>query len=277
MSATGSGGGNFRKRKLEKIKFCLTLLGNLVDDFQLRKSVPNNVVESSKVKQYLNRIEEGDSGQRPACIKMILCDSEADILTPAAQDLLRNDFNVESIYISEASSLSVDRIVTLHGRLSCVSRCALYISFMMNSGANNILKIEPFTLKSQNYQLCVLIEVDDQTIGAVFDDFTSGFIDWSQYERNSGLKIMKLRGDFLSLYKTLCSIFGRFLYQRYISDDRIVTLPVINLHDGDSLKVRSDKDNQKCDEENSNVLKLIYQTSYLKCSKPSVSNQGDGP
>lgn len=257
MYTQASGNRNFRKRRQDQAIQNQSSTGYLVDDKLLPSSVANNVAESTKVKQYLNRLSTADE-KISSCIKIILCDSEAAELSSEELEVLQKDFEVESIYISECNPLSVDRILTLHGYLDCILRCAIYISFLVRSKANNILKIEPFTLKSQNYWIDALLETDDLSIAKLRNKLPENSLDICQYEKNSGLKLARFTGDFSSMFKSLTITFKSLNYRAYKSDEDIDILRIINVQDSESLHPRLEKEQQKFHENNSKILSFVY-------------------
>ncbi|GEQ66510.1 hypothetical protein JCM33374_g173 [Metschnikowia sp. JCM 33374] len=258
MYAQSLGSRSFRKRKQEQANSDLDRSDKLVEDTPISRPSANNVAESSKVKQYLDRLNANSHEKHSACIKIVLCDSEAEKLDLKEQETLQEQFKVESINLSESTPLSVDRIVTIHGELADISRCAVYISFLMRSNANNILKTEAYTLKSQNYQLNVLVEADDLSVINIVRGSVQNSIDMSQYERNIGLQLVNLNGDFSSIFKNLIFIFKSFVYKKYASDDDIEILPIINVHDGESLHTQS-----RPDKNNISILNFVYKVSHL--------------
>lgn len=226
-----------------------------------------NVVDEAKVKQYIHKLQVEDNQNVSSCIKVVISDSEADYFTAEAQEELQNEFGISSFSISEKSPLNVDRIVTVYGNLKQTLGVVTFIAFLLNSKINNFVKVEPFTLKSQNYHVNVLVECSSLKMDKLATRFPSLAIDYSIYNLNRNLHTATLRGDFTSLFNSLVYIYLRYSYDTYAVDSNIKLLSVIGVHVGDNLYHKSDKQKQAQAETKNNVLKFIYSNSFLENNK----------
>lgn len=222
----------------------------------------NIVVDPIKVKQYLQKLLVPEDQNVASCIKLVMCDSETDYFTAEVQDELRQDFGISSVSISDKTPLNVDRIVTVYGNLKQTLGVAVYLAFLLNSKINNFAKVEPFTLKSQNYHLDVLVECTPLEMDRLATRFPSLAIDYSIYNLNRNLHTATLSGDFLSLFNSLVYLFLRYAYEEYSVDANIELLNIIGVHEGDNLAT-TDKEKQTKAQNQDRVLDFIYSHSYL--------------
>lgn len=222
----------------------------------------NLVVEPAKVKQYLQKLQVPEDQNVASCTKIVMCDSEIDYFTSDIQEELQRDFGISSFSISDKSPLNVDRIVTVYGTLQQTLSVAIYLAYLLNSKLNNFVQVEPFTLKSHNYHLDVLVEATPLEMDNLAARFPVQAIDYSIYNLNRNLHTATLSGDFLSLFNSLVYIFLRFSYNVYNVDANIKLLDVISVHEGDKLG-NTDDEKQKKSENQNRVLSFIYSQSYL--------------
>lgn len=222
----------------------------------------NLVVEPAKVKQYLQKLQVPEDQNVASCTKIVMCDSEIDYFNSDIQEELQRDFGISSFSISDKSPLNVDRIVTVYGTLQQTLSVAIYLAYLLNSKLNNFVQVEPFTLKSHNYHLDVLVEATPLEMDNLAARFPAQAIDYSNYNLNRNLHTATLSGDFLSLFNSLVYIFLRFSYHVYNVDANIKLLDVISVHEGDKLG-NTDDEKQKKSENQNRVLSFIYSQSYL--------------
>lgn len=225
---------NPRKRTAEdtsaqKLNPTLSSAGDLLPAAQ---SV-ENVVEDEKVKSSLNRLQLKQEVGDVASIKLLICDSEALVLNEAFLVSAADTFGASSISLSEKQGLSIDRIVTVNGPLESCARCIVYLAFVLNSRVNNYARLEAYTLKLSNYCVDVLCEgIDEQKIA----------LEAAQFLENTGLLLVTLRGDFTSLFSSLCTLYERYPYSRYANEESVELLPSVRVHDADFMWVRSEEE-----------------------------------
>lgn len=205
----------------------------------LPQSQSGNVVEEDKVKQYLNRLKS-EFQRESDCIKILVCDSEA-IEIATIQDSLLKDFEIILINVSEKNGLSIDRIVSIYGPLRECARCALFISFILNSKVNNIVKRDTFTLKLTNYSMDILVE-GTQTQSLEWR--ASCKADIAEFQNNINLYLVTLSGDFLSMFTSICLLIHNHPYQAYMEEDAIELLPSVRIHDMDFMYTPSMEDSR---------------------------------
>lgn len=222
-----------------------------------------NVVDEAKVKQYIQKLQVAEDQNVSSCIKVVVCNSEAAYFTSSVQEDLVKDFGIGSFSVSDKAPLNVDRIVTIYGDLQQVLRCVLYMAFLLNSNINNYVKAEPFTLKSQNYHVDVLVETSSLEMNKLATRFPAQAIDYSVYNLNRNLHLATLRGDFTSLFNSLVYIYLRFSYDEYSAQSSIKLLLVIGVHDGGDTGDLETKKQEKA-ETNNKVLQFIYSQSFLQ-------------
>lgn len=220
----------------------------------------DNVVDEAKVKTYLNKLSISEEAGS-TCIKILVCNSEAQLLAPQI-DAIQADFEAATIAISDSAPLSVDRIVTIYGTLKQALCVALYVSFLLTSDFNNVVKNEAYTLKSLNYKLDVLVEGHELALRKLESTFPS--IEYALYDQNPKLWLVSLRGDFSSLIKYLAYIALNFPFDRYVADSNIEHLSVIGVHDGDYLYQRQDENVDILANNTKNVLQHIFTKAYLE-------------
>ncbi|OVF11373.1 hypothetical protein A9F13_01g08800 [Clavispora lusitaniae] len=226
-------------------------------------SSTENVVDEAKVKQYLQKLSLPQEENPSACIKFVISVSESRKFTPELQDEWQKLFDISSISISEENPFSVDQIVTLHGNLRQVSCAALFFSFFLCSKVNNIVKTEPFTLKSSNYHLDVLIEASPLQMEKLASKFPAQSMDYSAYDNNLNLHMATLHGDFTSLFNSIVFIFQRFRYDKYLSAN-VEQYPITRAHDGDKLFQREEVNKEVLARNKNDLLQYIYTQAYLQ-------------
>lgn len=217
----------------------------------------DNVVEKAKVVQHLNKLTPQDDANPSACIKIVLSNVEAAMLTQEVQDAMVADFGISSVSASDANHLSVDRIVTIYGDLVECLRCALHIAFLMNAEVNNVSKTEHFTLKSQNYHLDVLVEISDLEMERLAKRFPQNSMDAGPFDTNRGLQFVTLSGDFASLFNSLVYIFYRHHYDKYAADSAINIIPVISVYQD------ADKEDPELEKSKQRILNFVYNKPFL--------------
>lgn len=225
-------------------------------------TLADNVVDKTKVKQYLHKLTLKQEENPSSCIKCVLSNTESKKLTPELQDELQKEFGISSVTVSDENPFTVDQIVTLHGNLSQVLGAVLYLSFWLTSEVNNVVKAESFTLKSSNYHIDILIEASLLQMEALARKFPLLSIDYSSYESNGKLHIATLSGDLTSLFNSLVYVFLRFAYQVYLSDP-VEQWSIIGAHDGDKLFQPTDANKEKLAKNKNDVLLFIYTQSFL--------------
>lgn len=203
----------------------------------LPQSQSGNVVEEDKVKQYLNRLKT-DIQKESDCVKLLVCDSEA-LEIAKLQESLPKDFEINLISVSEKKGLSIDRIVSIYGPLRECVRCALFISFVLNSRVNNIVKRDTFTLKLANYSVDILVE---GTHTQSLKWKTSCKIDTAQFQNHANLYLVALRGDFLAIFNSMCLLINSHPYNVYLEEDAVELLPSVRIHDMDFMFSQSMED-----------------------------------
>lgn len=223
----------------------------------------SNVVERAKVVQYLRKVSSQETNNPSACIKIVISDLESPFLSQDVQNTLVTDFEVESVSISSTTHQSVERIVSIYGNLVECLRCALFIAFVLNAEANNVTKTEAYTLKSQNYHIDVLLEVGDLDMERLSKKFPQNSMDFGAFERNWGLQLVTLSGDFVSIFNSLFYIYSRHAYSKYASNSEIQLLPIIGIHDGDDLYERGEANAQAMSNNKNNVLNFVYSKTFL--------------
>lgn len=274
MSARKIDNRQFRKRTKNIFPTEACYSGNLVEDTPPRQPDVNNVVERYKVRHYLDRLEH-PAQVMSSCLKMILCDSEAMILIEREEDALKREFGISSVSFSDAAHSSVDRIVTLYGSFNNVLRCALFIAYLVCAETNNLFRNEPYTLKSQNYSLSVLIEGKHESIWHLLKGESVKSVDASVYGRNSNLHLVKLCSDFVSLFKSLALFLSNFTYKRYYNDDVIEITPFITIHDGDFLNPDKKSKDEKGEVDKEDVMTFISRNLQSRGLQESCERRGD--
>lgn len=230
--------------------------GNLIFEDPVIPEPTNNVVDEAKVKQYINKLSLPDDQNVSSCIKVVICDTESDYFTPEVQEQLQQDFGISSISISQKAPRSVDRIVTIHGNLKQALAAVLFIAFVLNSNINNIVKVEPFTLKLQNYHVDVLVESSEIQLDKHSSRFPNGAMDYGQFGLNRKLFLTTLSGDLSSVFNSLTYVFLRFPYKAYAVEPDIEILKVTPV--ADPGRPKTEKTNL-----NEELLKFIYSKSFL--------------
>lgn len=213
----------------------------------------NNVVDDVKVKQYIHKLTVPEDQNGAACMKIVMSNSECEWLSESLQEELQQEFGASSISVSARIPLNVDRIVTVYGDLQQTLSVVLFIAFVLNSRLNNVTKVEPFTLKSQNYRIDVLVECTSTEMSKLASRFPEHSLDYSEYNGNRNLHIATLSGDFLSLFNSLVYIYLRHSFSTYSLDSSIKFLNVIGVHDNTQSKHIS----------NDEVLQYVYGRSFL--------------
>lgn len=204
-----------------------------------------NIVAEAKVKEYLARhtaTEKDAESDEKFLVKTVVCDTEAAALDLATLDALKSAFLV-NVSISGKQGLSIDRIVTVDGQLTSCIRCALYIAFLLASKVNNVLKRDAFTLKLANYNVDLLVEASgtqlDRTLVQLKD------VDSAPFQNNADLHVATLRGDFTSLFQTICKLVHRHPLTMYTTDEAIELLPSVRIHDADFMYPRTTEDQRE--------------------------------
>lgn len=262
-SSSSSRVPHFRKRKAENGSDA-SLGGFLsLDDPPADEARVGNVVDGSKVIQYLNKMNIKDGENPSLCIKIVVCDLEAELITQELQEKIQKEFHLSSISISEKKPHTVERIITLHGELAETLRATLYVSFLLVSDFNNLLKTENFTLKSANYRVNVLVEVSKINVIELAKKFPKGSMNADIFEKNINLHIMELSGMFTSMFNSLTYIFDRYGYSEYIDDSKIELQEYIASHDGDYLRERSDDFSEEIVKNREELLKYIFTSTFL--------------
>lgn len=205
----------------------------------LPQSQSGNVVEDDKVKQYLNRLKS-DIQRESDCVKVLVCDSEA-IEISKIQENFSKDFGISLISISEKKGLSIDRVVSIYGPLRECVRCALFISFILNSRVNNIAKRCTFTLKLTNYSIDLLVEAT-QTQSLEWKSNCK--LDTSPFHNNANLFLVTIHDDFLSMFTSICLLMNSHPFMMYLEEDAIELLPSVRIHDMDFMFTNSIEDSR---------------------------------
>lgn len=262
-SSSGSRAPQFRKRKAE-IESESPPSGFLsLEDPPADEARVGNVVDRSKVIQYLNKLSIKDGENPSLCIKIVACDLEAELITQGLQEQIQKEFHLSSISISEKKPHTVERIITLHGELAETLRATLFLSFLLVSDFNNLLKVQNFTLKSANYRVNVLVEISKINMIELAKKFPKGSMDADVFEKNINLHIVELSGMFTSMFNSLTYIFGRYAYNEYIDDSKIELQQYIASHDGDYLRERSDDFSEEIAKNREELLKYIFTNTFL--------------
>lgn len=257
-------GRNNRKRKPE-IPVSSGDTNILIEDPPIPQPSANNIVDDSKVKQYLNRLEPSQAdGSKPACTKIIVCLSEGDLITAEFEEMLKADFSVSSVSVSDPRPLCVDRFITIHGTLTQVLRCTIYLAFVLCAKLNNPIKVKPFTLKSQNYKVDVLLETCILDLDEMLKKFPQDSIDVCEYECNFGLHHATLLGDFSSLFNSLVFLFDKLSYSKYSSDAAIGMYDFIHVNESDILYTPTEDTKDLLEKNKQKILDTVYNASYIR-------------
>lgn len=217
------------------------------------------IVDKSKVVAHLHRISSESQGEaKQGCARILLADSEAAYLEEQLQQI-QKDFELSSITISEADPYSIDRIVALYGENKQAAAAAVYIGFLLVSEYNNTLKIEQFTLKSQNYKIDLLVETDDYELDPFVEKHNLRDFDHAEYDENLIVSLATIKGDLAYLFKTILLVYENFQFQKIQSDQDINITPVINVHDGDYLR---HKDEEALKTVKDQLLKYVYTQKF---------------
>lgn len=238
--------------------------GNLIFEDPVLPPPSNNVVDESKVKQYIHKLQVPDDQNVSSCIKVVISDSEADYFSAAIQEQLQLEFGISSFSISDKTPLNVDRVITVYGSLKQTLSVVLFLAFVLNSNLNNYVQVEPFTLKSQNYHVDVLVECKDLEMDRLATRFPALAIDYSPYNLNLNLHTATLSGDLTSLFNSLIYIYLRFPYKTYAVDSNIKLLDIIRATDSDGVFRNAET---KKANDNEQLLNFLYSKSFLNTSK----------
>lgn len=253
---------NSRKRHIDNSNARdrnIDLLSSAAGD-ELPHLQSDNVVEEEKVKQYLTRLKSSHESDSSACIRLVLCDSEALNFGLDVQETLAADFGVSLVSLSEKRGLSIDRVIAIYGPLKEVARCALFIAFLLNARVNNVLKHEAFTLKLANYHLDVLVEA---TTIALNETLIKAYkygncIDSAPFQYNSDLHLATLRGDFQTLFNVSTLLFGSHAYLVHSAEETISLHASVRIHDLDFMSARSEEERKFHGGNKTTILDFVF-------------------
>lgn len=263
-SRPASRGHNPRKRKQDPPAFSSDSTGPLLlDNPPPLKPEVDNVVDDAKVKAYLLKLNTPYEGSASTCVKILLCNSEIQFLTPDLQESIQSEFGAGSVSVSDAAPLSIDRMLTVFGDLNQVLRTALFVAFLMNSNVNNIVRTEAYTLKSLNYKVEILVEASEMEIEKTAAKFPLLKADFALFDDNPGLHVVTLKGDFSQLFNCLVFISQKHPFEKFVADSSIAFWPVIGVHDGDYLYKRQEE-NKVVLGNTRDVLSHVFTKTHLE-------------
>lgn len=260
----GFKGSNGRKRRYENGDSgsgSRTDDGPLLLDDPVMPDTKEMTVDKDKVFTFLKKIA-GDSERvsENRCLRLVVLDSEAIYLNTDMQEEIHHHLGTSTISISDPSPYSIDRIITIYGNSNQVACAGVFIGYVLTSDFNNLLKKEPFTLKSQNYKVDVLMEVDDYEL----DDFVNknglSYFDHAEYDNNIDLSLATVKGDLSYMFRCLLLVVETYPFKHIVSEKDINITPVINVHDGDYLRPKPDVETTRKEKES--LINHVYTQQF---------------
>lgn len=221
----------------------------------------HSIVDLKKVISYLQKLLPIKNVEKEACyVKMLMGNSEAQILTESLKEQLISEFQLESIFLSDSNPFSIDRIITLYGKLENILAAVVFLGYVITAELNNVLKSQSYTLKSQNYKINILVEAKEFELVLYLEK--AGLIDFAPYDCNRNLNIVTLRGDLQHLMGEVQDLMTKFPFDFYKQDKDIKVLPIIRLYDYDHLFKSPETHNQLL-QSKEEILKFIFTQKYL--------------
>lgn len=220
-----------------------------------------SIVDRNKVTSYLQKLLPVRNVEKESCyVKMLMGNSEAQLVSNSFKERLISDYQIESIFLSDSSPFSIDRIITLHGKLENVLAAVVFLGYVLTAELNNLLKSQSYTLKSQNYKINILVEAKEFELALYLEK--AGLIDFAPYNCNRNLNIVTLRGDLQHLMGEVQNLMTKFPFHFYKQDKDINVLPIIRLYDYDHL-FKSPETHSQLQLSKEEILKFIFTQKYL--------------
>lgn len=183
---------------------------------------------------------------------------------------LKDNFKIIDLNISSSIVGSLDKYITLNGRLHSVIRSALFLSYLAKSELNNIID-KPITLKT-HFSLTLVLQdkMDFERINhierrAKFTSIQYYDLMTPTYFQSKG-SILKLAasGNFKSLFDFLAYIVETSKFStKYLDDSLILQYPVVKADDS-SLFQRQDINTNKLENNIKNAVKAIFGEEFVE-------------
>lgn len=232
-------------------------------------------VDEGKVINSLNRLKSkaGNDGDN-IYLKVILGVPEAQYIESNQEMIiktLKESFDIVDLTLSPSISGTIERFMTISGNLSGVIKACLFVSFIICLQLNNIEKIQTFTLKSNNYKLCLIFQdACDKNVTARHSALKHNAQALSHFDMapmsfnpQLNLFIIELIGDFTALFNFLEYLVSLSQYKHnYLDDSNILEYPIIYTNDS-NLYQRQEVNSGVLDDSTRNIMTHIYEESYL--------------
>lgn len=167
-------------------------------------------VEESKVINSLKRLEPKVKVDKSKdfLVNISIAESERHIFElDEIYALLKNELEVSDISISSGFN---GAILSIYGDVKSISRGAVFISYVLNTQANNFVQYESFTLKSNNYKLYLLFEnIKEEDMVEVLEN--TGLYNYDVgFDSVTSIMEIRVKSDFHSLFSCLVAILMTF-------------------------------------------------------------------
>lgn len=200
-----------RKRKRRESPALSTSHGEnllVLEDFK----IPNQStsVEESKVINSVKRLEPKTKVDvsKEFLVNISIAESERHLFeTDDVSAILKNELGVSDISISSGFN---GAILSIYGDVKSISRGAIFISYILNSQANNFVQYESFTLKSNNYKLYLLFKnIKEENMVKVLENI--GLYNYDVgFDSVTSIMEIRVKSDFHSLFSCLVAILMTF-------------------------------------------------------------------
>ncbi|ABN68664.2 predicted protein [Scheffersomyces stipitis CBS 6054] len=251
---------NFRKRKRVP-SFQPEGSGLLLSDPPQAKQA-ENIITDEKVINYILKLQPKTTERKEVFLKLVLSYTEAEFLSSSElnlEDALSKKFQVKSFSISPQVDGVVDRFITLYGDNESIARGVVYISFLLKVKLNRFIRGELYTLKSNNYDIEMVIRREVYPHDNFLDSFNFNLYEdtfplW--YNQNRGVHLLHIRSDFLTLFLFTSALLLR--YKDSEEDFIIVQTPLFGVHTDPNLFAISDTNKEMLEKSRNGVVSYLH-------------------
>ncbi|KAI5962567.1 uncharacterized protein KGF55_003643 [Candida pseudojiufengensis] len=218
-------------------------------------------VDDAKVISFLSKLQSKltlSYSNELTHVTLILSKMESRLLQEdqTLKQSMVEHFKIKDLVFTEGTNEgSIDSLVTIYGTPFAMSKASTFLIYKINSQINN-LNQEPFTLKSSNYKIHLLVENASQVYNIKYIDNLS--ISYGE----SGLYNIFIQGDLTSIFN-----FMLHLTERKWNEVKLEDVPLnatFGIHLDSALKNISEQNLKIKSRSESKLLKYLYPSSKLK-------------